>query len=256
MAKILAVANQKGGVGKTTTSVNLAAAFALSQYSVLLIDLDPQANATSGIGIKSIKSTCYDCFVAREALGDALIPTEISGLTMIPSCPDLVGAEIELAHVEGREGVLKAILSGVAQSYDLIVLDCPPALGLLTVNALVAATSVLVPVQCEYFAMEGLGRLMGTIERVKESMNPNLELEGIVLTMYDSRVNLSRQVQEEIRRFFQGKVYHTVIPRNVSLAEAPSYGKPALFYNAASAGSRAYLDLAKEMLSHGKEGAR
>lgn len=254
MSRIIAVANQKGGVGKTTTSVNISAALALSQRSVLLVDLDPQANATSGLGIQSPKSTIYDCFIARMIVDGAVIQTDVSGLTVIPSSSDLVGAEVELANMPEREGVLKQVLAGISKEHDIIVLDCPPALGLLTINALVAASSVLIPAQCEYYAMEGLGRLIGNVDRVKESLNPDLELEGIVLTMFDSRVNLSRQVLEEIRGYFQNKVYNTVIPRNVSLAEAPSYGKPALLYNSASAGSRAYFDLAKEILSHGKEG--
>ena len=254
MGKIIAVANQKGGVGKTTTSVNLSAAFALAQHRVLLVDLDPQANATSGMGIQAPSSTIYDCLVARKATDGSIMETGISGLSMIPSSSDLVGAEVELANVEDRESVLKQVLGGISEDFEVVVLDCPPALGLLTVNALVAASSVLIPVQCEYYAMEGLGRLMGTVDLVKESLNPELELEGIVLTMFDSRVNLSRQVIAEIREFFQGKVYETVIPRNVSLAEAPSYGKPAVLYNSTSAGSCSYLELAKEIISHGKEG--
>ena len=254
MSRIIAVANQKGGVGKTTTSVNLSAAFALAQHSVLLVDLDPQANATSGMGIQSTKSTIYDCIVARMVVEGSIVDTDVSGLSMIPSGSDLVGAEVELANVTGREKVLKQVLSGISDNYEMVILDCPPALGLLTVNALVAASSVLIPVQCEYYAMEGLGRLMGNVDLVKESLNPELELEGIVLTMFDSRINLSRQVIVEIREYFQGKVYDTVIPRNVSLAEAPSYGKPAVLYNSASAGSCSYLELAKEIINHGKEG--
>lgn len=256
LSKIIAVANQKGGVGKTTTSVNISAAFAISQQSVLLVDLDPQANATSGMGIQTPQSTIYDCIVARKVVDGSIIETDVAGLCMIPSSSDLVGAEVELANIAEREEVLKQVLSTISATYDLVILDCPPALGLLTINALVAATSVLIPVQCEYYAMEGLGRLMGNIDLVKESLNPDLEVEGILLTMFDSRVNLSRQVLEEIRVYFQGKVYETVIPRNISLAEAPSYGKPALLYNSASAGSRSYLELAKEIINHGKEGPR
>jgi chromosome partitioning protein len=254
LSRIIAVANQKGGVGKTTTSVNLSAAFALSQHSVLLVDLDPQANATSGMGIQSPQSTIYDCLVARMVVDGSIVETGISGLSMIPSSSDLVGAEVELANVAERETVLKQVLDSISENYEMVVLDCPPALGLLTVNALAAASSVLIPVQCEYYAMEGLGRLMGNVDLVKESLNPELELEGIVLTMFDSRINLSRQVIGEIRDYFQGKVYETVIPRNVSLAEAPSYGKPAVVYNSASAGSCSYFELAKEIISHGKEG--
>ncbi len=249
MKKIIAVANQKGGVGKTTTAINVCASIALSQHSVLLVDLDPQANATSGMGIQPPKLTIYDCLMARDLMEGAIIPTEVSGLDMIASSSDLVGAEVELSNVAGREEVLKTILGKIEKNYEWIILDCPPALGLLTINALVSANSVLIPVQCEYYAMEGLGRLLGNVDRIKETINPHLELEGIVLTMYDSRINLSRQVEKEIREYFGVKVYQSMIPRNVSLAESPSYGKPALLYNAASSGSRAYVDLAKEMIA-------
>ncbi|MCA9472869.1 MAG: AAA family ATPase [Nitrospirales bacterium] len=249
MKKIIAVANQKGGVGKTTTAINVCASIAHTRRSVLFIDLDPQANATSGMGIQAPKCTIYDCLMARDFIDGAVIETMISGLDMIPASSDLVGAEVELSHVPGREEVLKTILGKIRRDYEWVIIDCPPALGLLTINALVAASSVLIPVQCEYYAMEGLGRLLGNVDRIKESINPRLELEGIVLTMHDSRINLSRQVEKEIREYFEGKVYKTVIPRNVSLAECPSYGKPVLLYNAASSGSRAYLDLAEEIIA-------
>ena len=249
MKKIIAVANQKGGVGKTTTAINVSASIALDQHSVLLVDLDPQANATSGMGIQSPEATIYDCLMSKTLLDGAIVETAVSGLSMIPSHSDLVGAEVELSSVAGREEVLKTIIEKIPDDYEWIILDCPPALGLLTINALVAASSVLIPVQCEYYAMEGLGRLLGNVDRIKESINPQLELEGIVLTMHDSRINLSRQVEKEIREYFEGKVYQTVIPRNVSLAESPSYGKPVLLYNAASSGSRAYIDLAKEIVA-------
>ena len=252
MKKVIAIANQKGGVGKTTTSVNLAAALAMSGEKVLLVDLDPQANASSGVSVEATNGSIYECLMQRSFNEEVVIPTDINGLWILPSKADLVGAEVELAAVENREGVLKQVLTGVGV-YDFIVLDCPPALGLLTINALVAATDLIIPVQCEYFAMEGLGRLLGNVEKIRESYNPDLDLLGIILTMYDSRINLSRQVQDEIREYFKEKVFQTVIPRNVALAEAPSHGKPVLSYNAASSGAKAYLDLVQELLSHGKE---
>jgi chromosome partitioning protein len=252
MTKIIAIANQKGGVGKTTTSVNLAAALAVSGKKVLLVDLDPQANATSGVSVEATNGSIYECLMQGCLIDGVIIPTEINGLWILPSKADLVGAEVELSTVEDREGVLKRVLRGI-EGYDFIMLDCPPALGLLTINALVAASNLIVPVQCEYFAMEGLGRLLGNVERIRESFNPALDLLGIVLTMYDSRINLSRQVQDEIRGYFKEKVFQTVIPRNVALAEAPSHGKPVLSYNAASSGAKAYLDLVQELLNHGKE---
>ena len=239
-------------MGKTTTSVNLAAALAMSGKKVLLVDLDPQANASSGVSVEPTNGSIYECLMQRSFNERVVIPTDINGLWILPSKADLVGAEVELAAVEDREGVLKQVLTGI-EGYDYIVLDCPPALGLLTINALVAATDLIIPVQCEYFAMEGLGRLLGNVERIRESYNPDLDLLGIILTMYDSRINLSRQVQEEIREYFKEKVFQTVIPRNVALAEAPSHGKPVLSYNAASSGAKAYLDLVQELLSHGKE---
>ncbi|RMH37210.1 MAG: ParA family protein [Nitrospirae bacterium] len=256
MAKIVAIANQKGGVGKTTTSINLSAALAILGHSVLLVDLDPQANATSGMGIEQPKTTVYDCFTGRISISEAIISTKIKGLSMIPSSVDLVGVEVELTAAPNRERVLRDLLENLGENFAWIVLDCPPALGLITINALVAAHSVLVPVQCEYYAMEGLGWLMSNMDRIRESWNPLLELEGIVLTMYDSRINLARQVSEEIRSFFREKVFRTVIPRNVSLAEAPSYGQPALVYNSASSGARAYMELAGELLNHGKTSTR
>lgn len=252
MKRILAVANQKGGVGKTTTSINLCASLALSGKSVLLIDLDPQANATSGVSVEPKDETIYECLVEKKLKKSAILPTGIHRFDLVPSNSDLVGAEIELSQIENRESVLKTVVSEV-EDYEYVVIDCPPAFGLLTINALVAASGLIVPVQCEYYAMEGLGSLMGNVDRIRELFNPGLALQGIVLTMYDSRINLSRQVQEEIRGFFQDKVFHTVIPRNVALAEAPSHGKPVLSYNAASTGAKAYLELAKEILANGKE---
>ena len=252
MKQIIAIANQKGGVGKTTTSINLCAALALSGKSVLLIDLDPQANATSGLAIEPKNATIYECLMDRRLVEDVCLPTCIHGLDVVASKGDLVGAEIELTNLPDRQSVLKNVLNEV-QNYDFVIIDCPPAFGLLTINALVAASGLIIPVQCEYYAMEGLGRLLGNVERIRESFNPDLTIQGIVLTMYDSRINLSRQVQDEIRGFFKEKVFQTVIPRNVALAEAPSHGKPVLSYNSASSGAKAYLDLAKELLSNGKE---
>ena len=258
MAKIIAVANQKGGVGKTTTAVNLSATLALADHAVLLIDLDPQGNATSGLGVdpRSLTRTVYDCLIGGIKAGEVTQPTAVAKLSLLPSNADLAGAEVELVAVPNREQALKASIDDIQTAYEFIVIDCPPALGLLTVNALTAATSVFVPVQCEYYAMEGLWRLMNTLQRIQGSLNPGLELEGILLTMFDARNSLARQVQDEIRGHFKEKVYRTVIPRNVTLAEAPSYGRPVMLYNAASAGSQAYLQLGREFLDHGKEGAR
>jgi len=258
MARIIAVANQKGGVGKTTTSVNLAASIAINERSVLLIDMDPQANATSGLGLDSrtLRPSVYDCLIRGVKISETVKPTAVSKLSIVPSNADLAGAEVELVTVPEREKILKFALDEIQGLYDFLIIDCPPALGMLTINALVASSSVLVPVQCEYYAMEGLGRLMSNVQRVQDSLNPALELEGILLTLYDSRNSLSRQVAEEIRGHFKEKVYKTVIPRNITLAEAPSYGRPVMLYNAASAGSQAYLELTKEVLSHGKESPR
>ncbi len=257
MTKIVAVANQKGGVGKTTTSVNLAAGLALLGKKVLLVDMDPQGNATSGVGIdpRSLQKTVYNCLINYVKFDETVQNTEVAGLSILPANPDLAGAEIELVNVEEREKLLRHFLRDVEPSYDVIFLDCPPALGILTVNALVAARSVLIPVQCEYYAMEGLSRLVGSIERIQQSLNPSLTIEGIVLTMYDARNTLSRQVAEQIRSHFKERVYQTAIPRNVTLAEAPSYGRPALLYNVASTGAQAYLTLAKEFIDHGEKSA-
>ena len=258
MARIVAIANQKGGVGKTTTAVNLAAGVALLGKRVLLVDMDPQGNATSGLGVdpRSLQRTVYNCLVNYVKFQEAVHVTEVNGLSLLPANADLSGAEIEMVNIEEREKLLRHFLRDIEQLFDVIFLDCPPTLGILTVNALVAARSILVPVQCEYYAMEGLSRLVGNIDRVRQSFNPELQLEGIVLTMFDARNTLARQVVDQVREHFKEVVYSTMIPRNVTLAEAPSYGRPAMLYNVASAGAQAYLSLAKEFVSHGEKGAR
>jgi chromosome partitioning protein len=258
MGKVVAVANQKGGVGKTTTAINLSSAIALEGRSVLLIDMDPQGNATSGLGIDhgSSKSTIYSCLVKTSTIQESSMQTLVPGLFLLPANSDLAGAEVELVNIDGREGYLRTVINEIKETYDFIFLDCPPALGILTINALTAADSVLIPVQCEYYAMEGLSRLLSSIDLVRQSFNSNLDLEGIVLTMFDSRNTLSRQVVEQIRSHFIDKVYQAIIPRNVSLAEAPSYGRPGILYNVASAGSQAYVNLAKEFIIHGEKSPR
>ena len=258
MTKVVAVANQKGGVGKTTTTINLASAIALEGRSVLLIDFDPQGNATSGLGIdpSALKATIYNCLIKDVNHDHVCTKTAVHGLSILPANADLAGAEIELAHADGRETYLRDLIGSLGESYDVIFIDCPPALGILTINALTAARSVLIPVQCEYYAMEGLTRLMNSIERVRQSLNPDLGIEGILLTMYDARNTLARQVADQVRSHFAEQVYRTVIPRNITLAEAPSYGCPGILYNAASAGSQAYVALAKEFVDHGEKSAR
>ena len=258
MNKIIAIANQKGGVGKTTTTVNLASAIALEGRSVLLIDLDPQGNATSGLGIdpRTLKTTVYNCLIGTVKAEEACVTTTVHQLSILPANADLAGAEIELASTDGRESYLRKMVEDIVKKYDVIFIDCPPALGVLTINALTAASSVLIPVQCEYYAMEGLTRLIGSIERVRQSFNPNLTIEGILLTMFDARNTLARQVAEQVRSHFAETVYRAVIPRNIALAEAPSYGCPGILYNAASAGSQAYVALAKEFLAHGEKSTR
>ncbi|MBI1820213.1 MAG: ParA family protein [Nitrospirae bacterium] len=252
MARIIAVANQKGGVGKTTTAINLSASLAVLEKKILLIDADPQGNATSGCGIdkKTGLLTLYNIFAQQNMISEVILETEIKNLQIVPSTGDLVGAEIELIQYPEREFILKKALDAVSSKYDYIFIDCPPSLGLLTVNALVAAQTVLIPVQCEYYAMEGLTQLLKTIQLVHRSLNPALEIEGLLLTMFDSRNNLCNQVVEEVRKHFNEKVFTITIPRNIALAEAPSHGKPVLLYNILSKGAQTYLEAAKELITN------
>lgn len=250
MARILALANQKGGVGKTTTAINLAASLAAAEKRVLLVDIDPQANATSGLGLpKETPGSIYPVLLGQARLEDTIRETELQFLSVVPSTPDLVGAELELIDTERREYRLKEALQPVRQNFDFILIDSPPSLGLLTVNGLSAADAVLIPLQCEYFAMEGMSQLTQTIEKIRDTLNPDLEIEGILLTMFDDRVNLARQVADEVRKHFGDTVYRTVVPRNVRLGEAPSFGKPVLLYDIKSRGAQAYLNLAQEVIS-------
>jgi len=252
MGKVIALANQKGGVGKTTTAINLAASLAVLEYKVLIIDADPQANATSGVGfdVRNVKTSIYECIIDELDPRKIILNTEIPGLDLIPSHIDLVGAEIEMLNLPNREKVLRHVIEKIRDDYDFILIDCSPSLGLITVNALTAADSVIIPVQCEYFALEGLGKLLNTIKIIQTKLHPELEIEGFLLTMFDSRLNLSNQVQEEVKKHFQEMVFESVIQRNIKLSEAPSYGQPAILYDATSKGALSYMNFARELLQN------
>lgn len=249
MGRIIAIANQKGGVGKTTSSVNIAASLAALEKNVLLLDMDPQSNASTGLGFdtKELDNTIYEVLIDGIDPNDAILTTEMPFLDLLPSHINLVGAEIELVNADNRESTLKNTLSKITKEYDYIVIDCPPSLGLLTLNSLTAANSVLIPVQCEYYALDGLGQLLNTISIVRNHLNPNLELEGVLLTMYDRRLRLANQVVEEVKSHFGDKVFKTIITRNVRLSESPSHGKPVILYDILSTGSQNYISLAKEI---------
>ncbi|MFN7927321.1 MAG: AAA family ATPase [Blastocatellia bacterium] len=258
MGKIIAISNQKGGVGKTTTAINLAASLAATEKKTLLIDLDPQGNATSGVGIKkgTFKRGLYHCLIIGESVEAVTMPTELENLRVVPSDRNLAGAEVELVDFEQREFRLRRLLDEIRMSYDYLIIDCPPSLGLLTLNALTAADSILVPIQCEYFALEGVTELWDTLVRIRRGLNPNLAIEGFLLTMFDERTNLGNQVVADLRDFLGSQVLSTMIPRNIRLAEAPSYGKPIILYDIKSKGAESYINLAKEVIENDKKSAR
>jgi len=252
MTKVLAITNQKGGVGKTTTAVNLCTSIALCKSKTLLIDIDPQGNASTGIGLDKIKvKRCiYDVLINQAPVKEIILPTQVKNLDILPSTIQLAGAEIELVNYISRENKLKNAIKPIINDYNYIIIDCPPSLGLLTLNSLTAADAVIIPIQCEYYALEGIGQLLNTINLVRENLNSSLEIEGILLTMYDSRTNLSRDVAKEVQKYFTGKIFKAIVPRNVRVSEAPSYGKPVVLYDAKSKGAIAYKKLAREVISN------
>ena len=255
MGKIIALANQKGGVGKTTTTINLAASLATLEKKVLVIDADPQANASSGLGVdlKEVECSIYECLINQTDVREAIYTTDIDGLDIIPSHIDLVGAEIEMLNLDSRENIMKKILTPMKNEYDYILIDCSPSLGLITINALTAADSVIIPVQCEYFALEGISKLLNTIKIIKSKLNTGLEIEGFLLTMYDARLRLANQIYEELKGHFGDMVFDTVIPRNIRLSEAPSHGLPVILYDASSRGATSHLQLAKEIIAKNRK---
>lgn len=255
MGKVISIANQKGGVGKTTSSINLAASLAAIEHPTLIIDIDPQSNTTSGLGIdtSTVTNSIYEVMIGSAEISDTIRQTELDFLDLVPAHINLVGAEIEMIDREQRERILTKAISDLRDKYDFIIIDCPPSLGLLTINALTASDSIVIPVQCEYFALEGLGQLLNTIKIVRQHLNPSLDIEGVVLTMYDTRTRLSNQVADEVKRYFDDRVFKTVIARNVRLAEAPSFGKPALLYDSTSVGAKNYLALAGEIIKRNRK---
>ncbi len=254
MGKIIAIANQKGGVGKTTTAMNLAASLAALEYKTLVVDADPQANTTSGVGIdpRSVESSVYECMVNGTDLKSAIVATDLEYLSLVPSRIDLVGAEVEMVNLDNREDKMKEALAVISDEYDFVIIDCSPSLGLITINALTAANSIIIPVQCEYFALEGLGKLLHTVKIIQTRLNKDLEIEGILLTMYDVRLRLSNQVVDEVNTHFKQIVFKTIIPRNIKLSEAPGFGLPAISHDAKSKGAISYLNLAREILQKNK----